>query len=150
MTANKRKKNSRQRGSHTHGWGAKKKHRGKGNKGGSGNASSGKRSDARKPAFWKEHDYFGKYGFKRKGLKERINSVNISYIEENLQRFLEEKKATEENGKYSIKLEELGFNKLLGNGKAIRKYRIEAKHASKKAEERIKEAGGELIITKEN
>jgi len=40
MTVNKRKKMSRLRGSHTHGWGAKKKHRGKGNKGGAGMAGT--------------------------------------------------------------------------------------------------------------
>ena len=45
MTHNKRKKNSRQRGEWTHGWGAKKKHRGAGHRGGRGNAGSGKRGE---------------------------------------------------------------------------------------------------------
>ena len=52
MTVNKRKKNSRQRGSHTHGWGAMKKHRGAGNRGGRGAAGSGKRADSKKPSIW--------------------------------------------------------------------------------------------------
>ena len=65
MTVNKRKKNSRQRGSQTHGWGAKKKHRSFGNRGGKGMAGSGKRADSKKPSLWKER-YFGKIGFKSK------------------------------------------------------------------------------------
>ncbi len=144
MTMNKRKKNSRQRGSHTHGWGAKKKHRGKGNRGGSGRASSGKRSDARKPATWKEHDYFGKHGFSKKGAKEKIKAVNISYIDENMEKLVREGKAKEEKGVYSVKLMDLGFNKLLGSGKTGRKIIVETKYASKPAEERVKEAGGEV------
>lgn len=145
MTASKRTKNSRQRGTHTHGWGAKKKHRGKGNKGGSGNSSSGKRSDARKPSIWKDKDYFGKRGFHKKGLKEDIKAVNIGYIEQNLEALVSGKKITEDKGVYSINLKELGYNKLLGTGRVKRKYRIEAKYASKIAEERIKQAGGEII-----
>ena len=47
MTVNRRRKRVRQRGSKTHGWGAKKKHRGKGNRGGKGMAGSGKRADSK-------------------------------------------------------------------------------------------------------
>ena len=50
---NKRSKNSRQRGSKTHGWGAMKKHRGAGHRGGRGAAGSGKRGDAKKPSIWR-------------------------------------------------------------------------------------------------
>ncbi len=149
MTINKRKKNSRQRGTHTHGWGAKKKHRGKGNKGGSGVSSSGKRSDARKPGLWANQDYFGKHGFGRKGLKQKINSINISQLEQYIDSFVKNKQATEEKGIYHIKLSEVGFEKLLGNGKATKKIRIETQYASKSAEERIKEAGGEVIKSEE-
>ena len=54
MTVNRRKKVVKQRGSHTHGWGSKKKHRGAGNRGGRGMAGSGKRADQRKPSILKE------------------------------------------------------------------------------------------------
>ena len=50
-----RKKNTRQRGSHTHGWGAKKKHRGAGNRGGRGNAGSGPRAGHE---FGETEDYY--------------------------------------------------------------------------------------------
>ncbi len=149
MTINKRKKSSRQRGSHTHGWGSKKKHRGKGNKGGSGNSSSGKRSDARKPSFWKNQDYFGKHGFGRKGLKKSVRGINISQLELKIDSYIKEKKASEEGGVYHIKLADIGFEKLLGSGKASRKFRIETRKSSKNAEERIREAGGEVIKSEE-
>ena len=48
MVTNKRSKDTRQRGSNTHGWGAMKKHRGAGHRGGRGNAGTGKRGDAKK------------------------------------------------------------------------------------------------------
>jgi len=65
MSINKRTKRSRQRGSHTHGWGAKKKHRGAGNRGGRGMAGTGKRADQKKPTIMNLYgnEYFGKRGF---------------------------------------------------------------------------------------
>jgi large subunit ribosomal protein L15 len=61
---NKRSKQSRNRGSHTHGGGSMKKRRGAGSRGGKGKAGSGKRGDAKKPMYWKDKNYFGKKGFK--------------------------------------------------------------------------------------
>src|SRR3989344_7659480 len=104
MAINKRKKNSRQRGSKTHGWGAMKKHRGAGNKGGTGNAGSGKRSDTKKPQNWKDPKYFGKHGFKFHGKTEEIISINI--------RDLHKKYPTQS----TIDLVKEGYNKLLGAG----------------------------------
>ncbi len=144
MTVNKRKKNTRQRGSKTHGWGAKKKHRGKGHQGGAGMAGTGKRADSKKPSIWKER-YFGKYGFVSKTPKIRINSVNVSYIEEHLTKFISSGLVKEENGFYSVELEKLGFNKLLGDGRVSMKFKIKAPYASKTAIEKVKEAGGEVI-----
>ena len=47
---NKVKKVRKFRGSHTHGYGSKKKHRGAGSRGGRGMAGSGKRADQKKPS----------------------------------------------------------------------------------------------------
>lgn len=129
MTVNKRKKNSRQRGSMTHGWGAKKKHRGAGNRGGRGMAGSGKRADQRKPSLMKDKHYFGKHGFVNKQRKE-ARCINI----EELQRF----------GTDTINLTELGFDKLLSKGKATRKYSVTVSNATAKAKEKIKKAGGTI------
>ncbi len=147
MVVHRRKKVVKLRGSKTHGWGAKKKHRSKGNKGGAGRAGSGKRGDAKKPSFWKWR-IFGKKGFKKKGLKEDIKAVNISYIEDNLDNLLSNKLIEKENDFFIMDISKLGYNKLLGSGKVTKKFKINAKYASNNAIEKIKKKGGE-VITKE-
>ncbi len=46
-----------------------------------------------------------------------------------------------------VDLGKLGFQKLLGDGRATKKYRITAKFASGIAIDKIKQAGGEVIVT---
>jgi len=138
MVVNKRKKFSRQRASHTHGWGSKKKHRGAGSRGGRGKAGTGKRGDAMKSSYWKDKKYFGKYGFKKKGVKKEVKAVNIDYIEENLNRFLKEGDV--------IDLEKFGYNKLLGKGNVKSKLKIKVESASSGAVEKVKKAGGEVVL----
>ncbi len=139
MTTNKRKKNSRARASHTHGWGSMKKHRGSGHKGGAGMAGTGKRADSKKPSIWKQ-DYFGRKGFRTHNRSEII-AVNISYIEEHL-----DKLATLESGSYIIDLTKTEYSKLLGKGKPTKKMMITVSSASKKAIDAVKKAGGEVKI----
>ncbi len=138
MKTHKRKKASRYRASKTHGCGSMKKRRGKGNKGGAGNAGSGKRADQKKPCFWK--DKGGKSGFKMKGIKINIKPINISEVEKLISNGL----LKEENGFYD--LSKLGYNKLLGKGKAVSKVKIKVLKASKKIIEDIKKIGGEVIL----
>ncbi len=140
MVTNKRKKFSRQRATHTHGWGSKKKHRGAGSRGGRGLAGTGKRGDAKKTLHWKNSKYFGKHGFKKKGMKIEINPINIDYIEENISKF------KKEDG--LVDLNKLGYNKLLGKGKIKSKLNLKVDYASSKAVEKVKKAGGEVILTK--
>ena len=68
MVVNKRKKSTRQRAGTTHGYGSMKKHRGAGHRGGRGASGTGKRADSKKPSIWKQTDYFGKHGFKKKNI----------------------------------------------------------------------------------
>lgn len=140
MAARKRKKNTRQRGSCTHGWGSMKKHRGKGNKGGAGMAGTGKKGDAKNPSVWKEK-YFGKYGFKKKGLKKKINAINIDELDK-----LADKK---EGDVYILDLKSVGYNKLLGKGILKNKFKVTVDSASEKAVQKIQDKGGEVITKKE-
>ena len=151
MTVNKRKKNSRQRGSKTHGWGSMKKHRGAGSRGGRGMAGSGKRSDSKKPSNWKEK-YFGKHGFKSKKQGIKIKALNLLDIENRLNSLLKEKIIEKENDFYDIDAEKLGFNKLLSKGNVSNKFRIKVMYASKNAIEKVKAAGGNVtgLANKEN
>ncbi|MBN4049216.1 50S ribosomal protein L15 [archaeon AH-315-M20] len=146
MTVNKRKKVVKYRGSKTHGGGSMKKRRGAGNRGGRGAAGSGKRADTKKPSLWKGK-YFGKHGFKSKKIKD-IKPINIDYIDQNINKLISKEQASKENEFFSINLEKLGFNKLLGTGKATNKYKITVLYASKKASEKIKNSGGEIILIK--
>lgn len=131
MVVNKRKKFSRQRGSYTHGWGSKKKHRGKGSKGGKGMAGTGKRADTKKPSLWKGV-YFGKCGFVKKGIIKKVNPVNLLYFENNLDNLIENKLIKKEGDFYIIDAAKIKFNKILGYGKLTKKYKITAPSFSKK------------------
>jgi len=144
MTAMRRKKNTRQRGSHTHGYGSKKKHRGAGNRGGRGMAGTGKRGDAKKPVIWKNKKYFGKHGFKKKNIKTKIRAINITAIEQNLAVWASKKLAEEKNGVFEIDLQKAGYNKVLSTGKATKKMNIKSPYASAGAVEKVKAAGGTI------
>ena len=141
----KRKKNSRQRGSKTHGWGAMKKHRGSGHKGGVGNAGSGKRGDCKKPMYLKNKRLFGRNGFKRAN-KVIIHVTNIAYLEQKLDKLKNNKMIIEENGFLIVDLKNLGFEKLLGAGKTKNKFKITVKEASNSAVSKIEKAGGMVIL----
>lgn len=145
MTVNKRKKASRYRGSMTHGKGSKKKRRGSGNQGGKGMAGTGKRSDNKKPTISKIENYFGKHGFVSRN-KRDIKAVNIGYIEENIAKLNSQGLVNKEDDLFFVDLKKLGFNKLLSDGIIKNKYKIKAPYASKKAIEKIKEVGGEIIL----
>ena len=145
---NKRKKNSRLRGSKTHTHGSMKKRRGAGHRGGRGAAGSGKRADTKKPSVWKGK-YFGKFGFK--GKPNKSEPVNLSYIEENAEVLVERKLISKENDQYTVDITKLGYNKLLGRGKITKKFDITVPAASKHAIEAVKAAGGTVKgIEKEN
>ena len=144
MTINKRKKNSRQRGSHTHGGGSKKKCRGAGHRGGRGMSGTGKRGDAKKPCIWGDVNYFGKIGFIKKNAN-RIIAVNLMVIEKNLEKLLSKKLIEKKGNVYIIDAQKLGFDKVLGCGKITKKMTITAYSFSQEAIEKIKAAGGEAI-----
>ncbi len=146
MTVNKRKKNTRLRGSKTHGWGAMKKHRGQGHRGGRGMAGTGKRADSKKPSIWKNPNYFGRHGFYRHGPKEEISAINVSEVDEQADKLVNANISMKNADVYEIDLEKLGFNKLLGSGKVTKKLKIKVNYASEKAVQSIKEAGGEVIV----
>ena len=147
MTFTKSKKNVRQRGNTTHGWGAMKKHRGKGNKGGAGRAGTGKRGDAKKPSYWKT-EKFGKDGFiRRKNMKKDI-TINLSDIPKKIEAFLKEKIAIDNKDNIEINLTKTGYTKLLATGKIDKKYVITIKSASASAIEKVEEKGGKVITEK--
>src|SRR3989344_8588604 len=98
MTTRFKKKVRKWRGRTSHGWGAKKKHRGGGSQGGRGMGGTHKHKFS-----WvttKEPDYFGKTGFF--SLKKKAKSINLANV-------------AKMSGD-SIDLKKLGYDKLLGKG----------------------------------
>ena len=145
MTLIKRKKVTRQRGQHTHGWGAMKKHRGAGNRGGVGNAGSGKRGDAKKPRYWKNRP--GKYGFT--SAKKSIKTINLIALDRQLPLFIEKKIATKKENEVIIDLTKIHINKLLGSGSIKQPVTVIVDSATQKAQERIASAGGKVVLPKQ-
>lgn len=120
------------RGSHTHGWGAKKNHRGKGHRGGKGMGGSGKRGGHIKTYILKHFgpEYFGKHGFHRPQVYKKNEGINIR----DLPRM------------ETIDLRTLGYQKLLAKGTPAMKHTITALQCSKKAKEKIERSGGKVIL----
>ncbi|MGE0793268.1 MAG: uL15m family ribosomal protein [Candidatus Woesearchaeota archaeon] len=147
MVVNHRKKNSRHRGTWTHGHGEKKKHRGAGSRGGRGNAGSGKRGDAKKPSYWKLEDHEGKHGFTNPNKKicvaATINQLNI-----NINYLVEQGFAIKEDNVYSINLSALGVNKLIATGNPLFSFKIAVEKSTESAIKKIEEKGGSVTLGK--
>lgn len=144
MVVNKRKKNTRQRATQTHGWGAKKKHRGAGHRGGRGNAGTGKRGDAKKPSIWNNPKYFGKFGFASR--KKSIKALNLTALECLIQKLEQKGQLKKTGNKYNIDLHSLGYGKLLGSGKITFVVDITVERATQKAIDKIKKIGGDVKV----
>lgn len=147
MVVKRRKKSTKHRGSRTCGWGLV--HRGSGQKGGVGNAGTGKKANAKAPraGLWTKQ-LMGKHGFIHHGAAVRDAVINLRDLEDRLPAFLEQKAAAESSGIVTIDLQKAGYTKVLSTGKVTRKWKILAQHASPDAIEKIKAAGGELVIGK--
>jgi len=144
MVVNKRKKSARKQGSGTHGWG-KNKHRNSGQRGGFGNAGTGKKSDNKKPSIWAE-DYFGKHGFVSKGQYTDDVIINLREVEDKLPKWVAQKLASHEAGAFIVDLKKLGYTKLLSTGKITKKIKITIPKAAAGVAEKVKSAGGELLV----
>ena len=79
----------------------------------------------------------GKKGFVKHGVKKKTKKINL----DDLNRLIETGKIKEG----MVDLGKLGYNKLLGSGKIKARLQIKVDSFSKKAEEKIKEAGGEIV-----
>ena len=143
MKIKKRTKSSRMHGKGLgpHGWGARKKHKKTGHRGGKGMSGSGKRADQKKTLITKlyGHTYFGKQGITSRGTKRDVRKrINLQTIETNLEKY-----GKKVGDKFEIKLKNY---KILGTGEVKNKLIIHAKEASKSAIEKVKKAGGEILL----
>ncbi|MFT4312016.1 MAG: uL15m family ribosomal protein [Candidatus Woesearchaeota archaeon] len=142
----KRSKNSRHRGSWTHGYGEKKKHRGAGSRGGRGMAGSGKRADTKKPSISHNTKYFGKHGF-TPIQREVVNAINVSTIASNIQTYVDSKIAVKDGQGYKVDLTKTKYSKLLAGGSVTIPLHVTVESASQKAIEKLNKANGSVTVT---
>lgn len=133
MTVRFRKKSARQRGLKTHGWGSKKKHRGKGSKGGRGYGGSHKHKYSYIVNY--EPDHYGYKGFVRPRKRE-VRIINVGDVEKIL--------AAREHGEI-LDLASLGYSKLLSKGNISVAVKIRIPRCSEKAKLKIEKAGGVVV-----
>lgn len=142
----KRSKRSRIRGRRTIGYGCKKKHRGKGSKGGKGMAGTGKRAGQKRTFLLKyEPNYFGKRGFvslKKIKRKKEIKTINLDELQEKLEEFLNQGIAKKTEKGIEIELKNY---KILSRGNIKEKLIIKANSFSAKAKEKIEAARGSAL-----
>jgi len=147
VRTHKRRKSSRMHGRKmgSHGRGARKKGKGSGHRGGFGMAGTGKRADQKKTLILKlyGHKYFGKQGITSKNTKrDKRDRINLREIQSKLNIY-----GKKVGDKWEINLKNY---KILGAGEIKEKIFLKAKDASNSAIEKIKKAGGEIILSKLN
>lgn len=108
-------------------------------------AGTGKRGDAKKPLIW-DTDYFGKHGFTSHSGIGKIEKINVWEVDNLADKLVERKLAQKQGGMYVVDLNGLGCSKLLSAGKVTKKLRITADYASSRAVEKVRAAGGDVII----
>lgn len=141
------KKAKKHRGSRTHGRGIKGG-RGAGERGGRGKAGLGKHKWIK--VVKDTPDYFGPKGFTRpKYLVKDQQTINIYEIDENMDRFVQEGVAKKDGDIYSLDLGKAGYDKLLSRGTVRNKMKVTVDSSSKKAINKIEDAGGEVITSGE-
>ncbi|RMF05952.1 50S ribosomal protein L15 [Candidatus Woesearchaeota archaeon] len=142
MVKFKRKKVVKMRGSKTHGGGSMKKRRGAGNRGGRGNAGSGKRGDSKKQTFQIKGIKPGKRGFKKKGIQKPVIGINVGELERILPLWIESGKVKGND----VNLSQLGFGKLLGSGSITKALTITVGAATERAIAKVEKAGGKVVL----
>jgi len=142
--ATRRRKTRRLRGSRCHGWGRSGQHRDSGMQGGHGNAG------------WKRHRWssvirygweIGKTGFTPINPKHQ-RTINIDQLSQNLQTLSEQGKTKPAGNRIEVDLGQIGYTKLLGNGKVTQPLRIVVAQCTEKAASKISQAGGEVVLPK--
>ncbi len=130
MPARFRKKVRRFRGSHTHGWGAKKKHRGGGSQSGKGGSNKfyAKKTSAILAG------QFGKKGFVSLS-KTEVKTIDVQDLDQ---------LARSRNVK-DVDVTAMGFEKVLGSGRITVPLVVKAKSFSAGAKSKIEAAGGKAV-----
>jgi len=91
----------------------------------------------------------GKKGFKRPQDLTRIyqvNTINVKDLDQSIDNLVLDKKAIKSGNSYSINLNEINIQKLLGKGVINKVINITVNKVSQRAIEKIQEAGGKITL----
>ena len=136
--ATRLRKTRKFRGSRNHGWGQVAQHRASGHKGGLG--QSGMLKHHFSTMLKEDPKHFGHNSINpptRNIIKKWVGVRDLDDL------YLRSGK--QEDSKKILDLKALGFNKLLGGGKVKNAYSIKIDQFTAKPEEKVKNAGGELL-----
>ena len=143
MTDRKRRKSNKQRGERTHGKGDTKNKRGAGNRGGRGRAGSHKH---------KYSMYYGQFGQEKKQIigKPKAPTLNVEDLESYIPKWEQEQKVKKEGNLMVLDGTLIGVAKITGRGTIAIPVSLKNLSASKKAQEKIIAAGGNIAETDED
>ena len=138
--ATRNRKVRKYRGSRTHGWGQVAQHRASGHKGGLGQSGMLKHHFSTMLKDFPDHFGHDSSHPPHPNIAKKWTSV----------RDLDDlfaKSGKEDTGKKTLDLVSLGYDKLLGGGKVKNAYTVKVNQLTASAQEKIKQAGGEVLTT---
>ncbi len=152
-------KKQKKRGTRTVGYGRVGQHRKTGQRVGRGKATQLKKSmksyylKQKKLGFPDPEWRLGKKGFRRPqdiNRIYRVNALNLRDLDIKLDKFTEQNKATKSGTTYTINLDNVNIQKILGRGEINKKVNVSVKRASERAIEKIEAAGGKVTLLTES
>jgi len=138
--ATRKRKIRKYRGSRNHGWGQIGQHRASGHKGGLG--QSGMLKHHYSTMLKDFPDHFGHDSVHPPNQIITKKWASLRDLQEIFAKF-----GKQEDNKKVIDLSSLGYDKLLGGGKITNAFTVKIPRATESAKEKVKQAGGEVIIT---
>ncbi len=140
MPVNKR---SKFRGSRTCGGGTHKNRRGAGNRGGRGRAGHRDHRFSHYLLYGEVHN--GKCGFFNQTGRDPT-TISIGELDSMARSLIADGKATEDGDVILINADQIGIDKILGNGKVTLKMNVTARSFSAQAKSKIEAMGGQALI----
>ncbi|WP_338601065.1 uL15 family ribosomal protein [Sulfolobus tengchongensis] len=141
MVVRREKKSRKLRGSRTMGWGIRGQHR---DRGAQGSRQIGMHKEKWSWLVKYGKGWYGKHGFRNPTTK-LVSTISLRRLNELL--INGSIKLEEKDGKKVLDLNQLGYEKLLGGGNLSIAVVIKVKKASAKAVEKVKQIGGEVILS---
>jgi len=170
MFSKKNSKVKKMRGTNSHGWGHKKKHRGAGSRGGVGLSGTGARGDTQKAGLLagaskilnkisarrgikvstvkkelSKKKYFGKKGFTKLN-KKSTKTLSLREIEENFELMVEKGLIAKDKTNFILDLTKTKYEKIVGRGKFTKKIHVICEQISQASKAQIESTGGKVEL----